>query len=121
MIPGMRPTLNMMITGTSSTKLGMVCRKSSTGLSIRSNRSLRAARTPRGMPQMMAMTTATMTWARVSIDSVHIPRNPRPATQAVQNVASGAPPSRHPASATASTTTGQAKFALNSSRSGVTA
>ena len=111
----------MMITGTSSTKLGMVCKKSSTGLIIRSNRSLRAASTPRGMPHRIAMTTATITWASVSMDSVHIPRNPRPATHAVQNVARAAPPRRHPASATTSTTTGQARSALNSSRSGVTA
>ena len=55
------------------------------------------------------------------MDSVHIPSNPRPATHAAQNVASAAPPSRHPARAAASTTTGQARSALNSSRSGVTA
>ena len=50
------------------------------------------------------------------MDSVHIPRNPRPATQTVQNVASAGPPSRHPASATASTTTGQARVGAEQAR-----
>src|SRR5690606_18073815 len=70
---------------------GMVCMKSNAGRMSELNRSLRAARTPSGMPMATEITTATSTRASVSIVSSNRPMEPMREKAAAVNRANRQP------------------------------
>ncbi len=65
------------VSGARYTKVGIVCMKSSTGLTKRLNRSLSPAQTPSGMPTASDSTTAASVSASVSMLSCHRPSSPK--------------------------------------------
>ncbi len=71
--PGTRPSPKSMAAGIRYTNAGMVCMKSSTGRTIRSTVSLRAAQMPSGIPSNRLMSVAAMTSASVATVSVQRP------------------------------------------------
>ena len=82
MVADAGPMRKNSVSGARYTNDGMICMRSSTGVTSRLNRSDNPAQIPSGRPMSNAMSTAAMVRARVSMLSCHSPCSPRNAKPA---------------------------------------